>query len=137
MTQNEAFLNSKRIPDYKQTNPALKREEWTASEHFRMEENFLVTGGVGFIGSNFILQQMRHSSAFIINVDKLTYAGNLYNLASIAGDPRYEFVQGDIADRDLVRKLHGSCCRNISRRLSSTSPLKAMWIGQSAVPRIS
>ncbi|HLZ43107.1 MAG TPA: dTDP-glucose 4,6-dehydratase [Candidatus Sulfotelmatobacter sp.] len=70
-----------------------------------MHDRILVTGGAGFIGSNFVLQQMRNAPVSIINLDKLTYAGNLRNLESIAGDRRYEFVQGDIADRQLVRNL--------------------------------
>jgi len=71
---------------------------------FRMHDTILVTGGAGFIGSNFILHQMRQPSASIINLDKLTYAGNLRNLESIATDRRYRFVQGDVGDRNLVRK---------------------------------
>ncbi len=72
-----------------------------------MQRVILVTGGAGFIGSNFILQQMRDEddSVSIINVDKLTYAGNLHNLASITSNRRYEFVHGDIGDRDLMRRL--------------------------------
>jgi len=70
-----------------------------------MRKNLLVTGGAGFIGSNFVLQAMRDESASIVNLDKLTYAGNLRNLESIGGDPRYEFVHGDIGDRALVRQL--------------------------------
>lgn len=70
-----------------------------------MDNTILVTGGAGFIGSNFILQQISRGSDSIINLDKLTYAGNLGNLKSIAGDPRYEFVHGDIGDRALVKSL--------------------------------
>jgi len=70
-----------------------------------MENTVLVTGGAGFIGSNFILQQISRGADSIVNLDKLTYAGNLGNLKSIAGDPRYEFVHGDIGDRGLVRSL--------------------------------
>jgi dTDP-glucose 4,6-dehydratase len=70
-----------------------------------MDNTILVTGGAGFIGSNFIFQRMERDSTSIVNLDKLTYAGNLRNLESIAGDNRYEFVHGDIADRDLVRSL--------------------------------
>jgi dTDP-glucose 4,6-dehydratase len=70
-----------------------------------MGTTILVTGGAGFIGSNFILQQMRDATAPIVNLDKLTYAGNPRNLESIAGNRQYEFVQGDIGDRELVRKL--------------------------------
>ena len=75
-----------------------------------MENTILVTGGAGFIGSNFILQRMKRDSASVVNasvvnLDKLTYAGNLRNLETLAHDERYEFVHGDIADRDLVRRL--------------------------------
>jgi dTDP-glucose 4,6-dehydratase len=70
-----------------------------------MENTVLVTGGAGFIGSNFILQRMERDPASIVNLDKLTYAGNLRNLESIANQQRYEFVHGDIVDRGLVRKL--------------------------------
>jgi dTDP-glucose 4,6-dehydratase len=64
-----------------------------------MHSRILVTGGAGFIGSNFILQEMREGTASILNLDKLTYAGNLHNLESIAGDVRYQFLQGDIGNR--------------------------------------
>ena len=70
-----------------------------------MENTILVTGGAGFIGSNFILQRMERDPASIVNLDKLTYAGNLHNLKTIAKERRYEFVHGDIADRGLVRSL--------------------------------
>ena len=62
----------------------------------------LVTGGAGFIGSNFILQWLAHVSSGVINLDKLTYAGNPANLASVASDRRYKFVQGDICDRRML-----------------------------------
>lgn len=65
----------------------------------------LVTGGAGFIGSNFILQWLDSEESSIVNLDKLTYAGNRGNLAAISADPRYFFVQGDIGDRELVRRL--------------------------------
>lgn len=70
-----------------------------------MQDRILVTGGAGFIGSNFILQRMQEASVSIINLDKLTYAGNLRNLESVVADRRYAFVQGDIADRSLVRQI--------------------------------
>jgi dTDP-glucose 4,6-dehydratase len=70
-----------------------------------MRNTILVTGGAGFIGSNFILQQFHAESASILNLDKLTYAGNLHNLESIAVNRCYEFIHGDIADRGLVQKL--------------------------------
>jgi dTDP-glucose 4,6-dehydratase len=70
-----------------------------------MRNLILVTGGAGFIGSNFILQWMRQESALVLNLDKLTYAGNPSNLESIASNASYQFQQGDIVDRDLVQKL--------------------------------
>jgi dTDP-glucose 4,6-dehydratase len=70
-----------------------------------MENTILVTGGAGFIGSNFILQRMRQDSASVVNLDKLTYAGNLRNLDAVTGLAGYEFVHGDIADRGLVQAL--------------------------------
>ena len=70
-----------------------------------MQNTILVTGGAGFIGSNFILQQIRDESTSLVNLDKLTYAGNLQNLESVTALRRYAFVQGDIGDRDLVRQL--------------------------------
>ncbi len=69
-------------------------------------ENILVTGGCGFIGSNFIrfvLQQVKNVR--IINLDKLTYAGNPYNLVGLDHDPRYRFVAGDICDKELVDSI--------------------------------
>ncbi len=71
-----------------------------------MSARFLVTGGAGFIGANLVHHLRReHGDASIVVLDRLTYAGNLDNLASIASSPRYEFVHGDICDRDLVRAL--------------------------------
>ena len=68
-------------------------------------DTILVTGGAGFIGSNFILQWLALESAGVINFDKLTYAGNPANLATVAGDRRYKFLQGDICDRDVIAEL--------------------------------
>ncbi len=65
----------------------------------------LVTGGAGFIGSNFVLDWLAQSEEPVINFDKLTYAGNRENLASLDGDARHVFVQGDIGDYDLVSRL--------------------------------
>jgi len=70
-----------------------------------MQNLILVTGGAGFIGSNFILQWIEQESSHVLNLDKLTYAGNLRNLESIAAHPRYHFQQGDIVDRELVQSL--------------------------------
>ena len=65
----------------------------------------LVTGGCGFIGGNFVRYMVRSHNYTVINVDKLTYAGNLENLSDIADHPRYEFVRGDIADTALMEGL--------------------------------
>jgi len=66
----------------------------------------LVTGGAGFIGSNFVRYLLeRHPHDSIINLDKLTYAGNLENLRDLDGHPRYTFIHGDIADAKLVREV--------------------------------
>jgi dTDP-glucose 4,6-dehydratase len=65
----------------------------------------LVTGGAGFIGSNFILDWIATEQTPVVNLDKLTYAGNLANLAALKGDPRHMFVKGDICDRALVARL--------------------------------
>lgn len=65
----------------------------------------LVTGGAGFIGSNFIMNWIGENKGPIINLDKLTYAGNMNNLSSLAHDTRHIFVQGDIGNRTLVRDL--------------------------------
>jgi len=65
----------------------------------------LVTGGAGFIGSNFVLSTIAEEGEPVVNVDKLTYAGSLANLDALRGDARHVFVQGDICDRTLVREL--------------------------------
>jgi dTDP-glucose 4,6-dehydratase len=68
-------------------------------------DNILVTGGAGFIGSNFVLNWLKNEPSSVVNLDKLTYAGNLANLASISSDRRHKFIQGDICDRDLIAEL--------------------------------
>src|SRR2546423_2102299 len=65
----------------------------------------LVTGGAGFIGSNFVLSTLAETRETIVNLDKLTYAGNLRNLDSLREDRRHAFVHGDICDREMVGKL--------------------------------
>lgn len=65
----------------------------------------LVTGGAGFIGANFILDWLARDDEAVVNLDKLTYAGNLHNLDSLAGDARHRFVHGDIGDKALVARL--------------------------------
>ena len=66
-------------------------------------KKILVTGGSGFIGSNFILNQIRETSNFIINYDKLTYAGLNNNLENINDDERYKFIKGDICDNSKFK----------------------------------
>jgi dTDP-glucose 4,6-dehydratase len=65
----------------------------------------LTTGGAGFIGANFVLQYLAVGSDAVVNLDKLTYAGNVENLASLRGNSSHIFVHGDIANRPLVRQL--------------------------------
>jgi dTDP-glucose 4,6-dehydratase len=65
----------------------------------------LVTGGAGFIGSNFVLDWLAQSDETVVNLDKLTYAGNLQNLAALQTDPRHVFVQGDITDGPMVDSM--------------------------------
>lgn len=64
-----------------------------------------VTGGAGFIGSNFVLDWLDASDETVVNIDKLTYAGNPENLKSLAGNPRHVFVQADIGDADAINAL--------------------------------
>ena len=69
-------------------------------------KRILVTGGAGFIGSNFILHLLRnHQTVEIVNLDLLTYAGNLENLLECVLNDRYSFVKGDICDEELVKSL--------------------------------
>lgn len=65
----------------------------------------LTTGSAGFIGSNFVLDWCAASDEPVVNLDKLTYAGNLENLASLRDNPRHIFVHGDIGDANLLRRL--------------------------------
>ena len=69
-------------------------------------KTYLVTGGAGFIGSNFVIYMLnKYDDVKIINVDKLTYAGNLENLKSVENNPNYSFVQADICDREAISKI--------------------------------
>ena len=81
-------------------------------------ERWVVTGGAGFIGSNFVRLALASREARIVVVDKLTYAGNLESLADVADDPRFEFVRADIADRgameELFRAHRPSCVLNFA-----------------------
>lgn len=69
-------------------------------------KNYLVTGGAGFIGSNYVLYMLnKYDDVKIVNLDALTYAGNLENLKGVENNPNHVFVQGDICDRELVSNL--------------------------------
>lgn len=70
-------------------------------------KNILVTGGAGFIGSNFIqyILECQKEDILLVNLDALTYAGNLENLKAVEGDSRYRFVKGDVRDKELVARL--------------------------------
>ena len=94
----------------------------------------LVTGGAGFIGSAFVRLLIRtRPDARVINLDKLTYAGNLENLASVSSSDRYSFVRGDICNRDLVRELirteapdaivHFAAESHVDRSIHSPAPV--------------
>ena len=67
--------------------------------------NILVTGGAGFIGANHVRWLLDHTDDRVVNLDALTYAGNLENLAGVEGNPRYRFVRGDVRDAELVRRI--------------------------------
>ena len=69
-------------------------------------KTYLITGCAGFIGSNFVHYMLKkYPEILLVNLDKLTYAGNLENLKDVEGDPRHVFVQGDICDKELVEGL--------------------------------
>ena len=70
-----------------------------------IRDSILVTGGAGFIGSNFVLNWVKHTHAGVINLDLLTYAGNAGNLGELSAEPLYTFVRGDICDAELVASL--------------------------------
>ena len=75
------------------------------THQIRILMTILVTGGAGFIGANFVLDWLAASNEAVINLDKLTYAGNPETLASLQGDARHQLVQGDIGDSALVSRL--------------------------------
>lgn len=100
----------------------------------------LVTGGAGFIGSNFVRYSLAaHRDLELFNLDKLTYAGNVENLAEVARDPRYHFVLGDIGDRGTVAEVlhhgfdaivHFAAETNVDRSIEDASPfLKTNILG--------
>ncbi len=92
----------------------------------------LVTGGAGFIGSNFVRRWLHRHDELVVNLDKLSYAGNLENLATLSGNRRHEFVRGDICNRELVRSLlstrrpraifHFAAETHVDRSIAETAP---------------
>ena len=100
----------------------------------------MVTGGCGFIGSNFIRYLLAADpEVAVVNLDALTYAGNLANLADLADHPRYRFVQGDITDRDAVRSRRptGRRPRSSTSRPRATSIAASTTPGRSSAPTCS
>ena len=90
-------------------------------------KKYLITGCAGFIGSNFVHYMLKkYPEILLVNLDKLTYAGNLENLKDIEGDPRHVFVQGDICDKELVESLFAKYdfdyVINLPRRATLTAP---------------
>jgi len=77
----------------------------TTNQENKVSMSVFVTGGAGFIGSNFVLDWLDQCDEPVINLDALTYAGNLENLARLQGDARHTFVRGDIGDAGLVSSL--------------------------------
>ena len=97
--------SEKRMPLVRFKTGRLKRlVDLTYHMSDRSENTILVTGGAGFIGTNFILQSMSSQNSMIINVDKITYAANPSNLEALSPQ-RYQLCVGDIADRDLITSL--------------------------------
>lgn len=79
-------------------------------EEFTVKTKVLITGGAGFIGSHFVKYILKkYKNYFVINLDKLTYAGNLENLSDIKNHPRYEFIKGDICNEKLVKRIIKEC----------------------------
>jgi len=99
----------------------------------------LVTGGAGFIGSNFVLSTLKETGEPIVNLDKLTYAGSLRNLEAVRDDSRHVFVQGDIGDRQLVGRLlqqykpraivHFAAESHVDRSISGPAPFMETNVG--------
>ena len=81
---------------------------------------FLVTGGAGFIGSAFVRMSLATDPEVrIVNLDKLTYAGNLENLEAVAGDARYRFIHGDICDAGLLARVGSTALASVAPALKS------------------
>jgi len=92
----------------------------------------LVTGCAGFIGSNFVHTWLENNDEPVVNLDKLTYAGNLDNLSALSEDKRHIFVQGDIGDRVLVDSLLAKYKPRVHFELCSRVPCRSLhtWPGR-------
>ena len=88
-----------------------------------MKKTFLVTGGAGFIGSAVVRELIRSTEHTVVNVDKLTYAGNLESLTEVTDNPRYRFVQADIVDGEGMRRLFRDCQPDVVMHLAAESPV--------------
>lgn len=86
-----------------------------------MSKTFFVTGGAGFIGSAVVRELLNNTDHTVVNVDKLTYAGNLESLKSVAGNPRYTFIQADICDADAMNKALAKYQPDIIMHLAAES----------------
>ncbi len=93
----------------------------------------LASGGAGFIGGNFLLDWLERHDETVVNLDKLTYVGNLHTLKRSKGDDRHVFVHGDISDRELV----SDWLSLLKRARSAISQLKATSIALSTAQEIS
>ncbi|PMR78120.1 dTDP-glucose 4,6-dehydratase [Halomonas urumqiensis] len=86
-----------------------------------MSKTFLITGGAGFIGSAVVRELIQQGKHRVVNVDKLTYAGNLESLSSVADDPRYRFVQADICDAPAMQRLFDEVRPDVVMHLAAES----------------
>src|SRR5258708_32704705 len=86
-----------------------------------MSKRFLVTGGAGFIGSAVVRRLVEKSKHQVLVLDKLTYAGNLESLATVAGNPRYRFEQGDIVDTAAMRRVFEEYSPDVVMHLAAES----------------
>ena len=106
LLEKKGYPTMTKFPIIPEQNPSTLAVA-AVSQHGRgtMKRTILITGGAGFIGSNFVLEWAKHVSCAIVILDKLTYAGNLQNLHLMFGRAGYHFVHGDICDRELVRDV--------------------------------
>ena len=96
-----------------------------------LKEAILVTGGAGFIGSNFVLEWLTHQRTPVVVLDKLTYAGNFENLATIKNDPRFSFVIGDIVDGAFVQQILAETCPTAIVHFAAESHVDRSILGPS------